>query len=160
MILEHRDSLSWPWYQRISFVLLKVTFPNLASYFHKCLRKRKYNKLKRILIDTFDRDFWNDQSVNKSIRVSCSEENYNVAQLDFIDYTKSFLNYTGPQLPMIMLISGTGSFNNPYHVDFNNDPYVKSILLLNKKQLKPKLPMYLENLDSLIRRLSFYNLTG
>lgn len=72
---------------------------------------------------------------------------------------------------MIILISGTGSFNNPYNIDYNDDPYIKSILFLNKKcnfliclilrlELKPKLPMFLENLASLLRRLSFYNLTG
>ena len=34
---------------------------------------------------------------------------------------------------MIILISGTGSFNNPYNLGYNDDPYIKSILLLNKK---------------------------
>eukprot|EP00347_Sterkiella_histriomuscorum_P024011 403332615 len=144
MILEHHDSLLWAKWQRVTFIVLKVLLPNIASQFHTLVRKRNYRKLQQILLQA----------------VYCSKGNYNLAHLDFIDYTKSFMDYTGPQLPMIILISGTGSFNNPYNLGYNDDPYIKSILLLNKKQLKPKLPMFLENLDSLLKRLSFYNLTG
>lgn len=67
------------------------------------------------------------------MRVYCSKGNFNLAHFDFIDYNKSFMDYTGPALPMIILISGSGSFGNPYHLDYNDDPYIKSILLLNKK---------------------------
>lgn len=63
----------------------------------------------------------------------CSKSNYNLAHVDFIDYSKSFMNYTGPKLPMIILISGTGTFNNPYHINYEDDPYIKSVMLLNKK---------------------------
>ena len=61
---------------------------------------------------------------------------------------------------MILLLSGSGSFNNPYHINYEHDPYVKSILFLNKQELRNKLPMYFENLDSLLERLSFYHFSG
>ena len=30
-------------------------------------------------------------------------------------------------------MSGTGKFNNPYNIDYEGDPLVKSIVMLNKK---------------------------
>ena len=61
---------------------------------------------------------------------------------------------------MTILVSGAGTYNNPYNIDYENDPYVKSIVMINKKQLKMRLPMFFENLDSLLNRLSFYKFTG
>jgi len=119
-----------------------------------------YFRLKRLLLQSFDKDFWEDHSINQSFRISCSTSNHTLARLDFIDFSKSFVDYQGPKLPLIILISGTGTYNNPYNLEYQNDPLVKSVLLLNKKELRNVLPLYFENLDALLRRMNFYHFTG
>ncbi|CDW79197.1 UNKNOWN [Stylonychia lemnae] len=160
VIQNNHNLLAWSKLQSMAFVVLKVLYPPFATIFHQQIRKTKYTKLRNLLLKTFDKDFWDDYSVNQSIRIQCSKSNYELAQIDFIDYSKQFDDYRGPKLPLIILLSGSGTFNSPYHLDYETDPLIKSIMMIDKKHLRNKLPMYLENLDTLLKRLSFYNLTG
>lgn len=62
------------------------------------------------------------------------------------------------KLPMDVLLAGAGTYNHPYHLDYQKDPYVKSIVLMNQSYLKKKLPPFLENFNSELGKLSFYKL--
>jgi hypothetical protein len=69
---------------------------------------------------------------------------------------------------MVVMISGLGTLHMPYNLDFQKDPYLKSLVYLNKKskillthvdlyiELKNKLPMFFANLNSLLLKLNFH----
>lgn len=59
---------------------------------------------------------------------------------------------------MSILLAGSGTFNNPYLVDFMNDSYAKSLVLIKYDFFKEKLPVFLENFNSQLDKLSFYKL--
>ena len=83
---------------------------------------------------------------------------YQLAYIDFIDYSKNSKNWLGMKLPMPILVSGSGTFNNPYSFDFIEDTYAKSIALIKFDFFKEKLPVFLENFNSQLNKLSFYKL--
>lgn len=53
-------------------------------------------------------------------------EDYALAYLDFLDLNKEKDSYAGPDLPLTLLFSGSGTFSNPYYLNIN-DPLVKSV---------------------------------
>ena len=57
---------------------------------------------------------------------------------------------------MPFLLSGSGTFNHPYQLDFIIDPLIKSIALIKFDFFKEKLPVFLENFNSQLNKLSFY----
>lgn len=59
---------------------------------------------------------------------------------------------------MPVLLAGAGTYNHPYKLDFVEDTYVKSLVLINYDFLKDKLPPFLENFNSQLAKLSFYKL--
>jgi hypothetical protein len=59
---------------------------------------------------------------------------------------------------MTIILSGSGTFNTPYHLEFKDDPYVKQIALINYDFMYDKLPPFLENFNSQLAKLSFYKL--
>ena len=59
---------------------------------------------------------------------------------------------------MPILLAGSGSANHPYRVDFVDDAYVKSLVLINYEFLKDKLTPFLENANSQLGKLSFHKL--
>ena len=71
---------------------------------------------------------------------------------------------------MTIVVGGSGTFSSPYRIDYERDPYIKSLLMINKEgknliclfciDLKSKLPGFLENMDSLFSRLCFYRFSG
>ena len=59
---------------------------------------------------------------------------------------------------MPILLAGNGTYNHPYKVDFVEDAYVKSLVMMNIPFLQDKLPPFLENFNSELGKLSFYKL--
>lgn len=59
---------------------------------------------------------------------------------------------------MPILLAGNGTFNNPYNVDFHEDVFAKSLVLLKFEFFREKLPIFLENFNSQLGKLSFYKL--
>ena len=59
-----------------------------------------------------------------------------------------------------MLLSGSGSHNNPYQLNFDEDPLAKSVVYFNAHTLSQHLPLFFRNLNTLLARLSFRNLTS
>ena len=59
---------------------------------------------------------------------------------------------------MPIILSGNGTFNHPYQFDFETDTFAKSIVLIHFEYLKDKLPVFLQNFNSQLSKLSFYKL--
>ena len=70
----------------------------------------------------------------KSLKFSCSSD-FSLAYIDFIDLKKERVNYSGPILPLIAYLSGTGTFYSPFALN-DEDPLVKSIALLGHARLR------------------------
>lgn len=100
------------------------------------------------MYNNFPPQFWGDKGDNKSIRFGCSQTDFQLAYIDFIDFKRTQKNWLGLKLPMPILLAGVGTFNNPFMLDFIDDPYVKSIVLLNFDYFKEKLPLFFENFNS------------
>ena len=77
-----------------------------------------------------------------------------------MDYEKSKKDYIGPQLPLTLMLAGSGTFNSPYYVNFEDDALAKSIVYFNQATLKDSLPLWFENLNTLLSKTSFYKLSG
>jgi hypothetical protein len=107
----------------------------------------------------FPPQFWSDKGDNKSMRLGCSSEDYNLAYIDFLDFSKNRENWLGVKLPMNILLAGAGTFNHPYKINYEEDSYAKSIVLIKYEFLKEKLPIFLENFNSQLGKLSFYKLS-
>lgn len=59
---------------------------------------------------------------------------------------------------MPILLAGSGTYNNPYKIDFIEDTYAKSLVLIKYDFFKEKLPIFLENFNSQLYKLSFFKL--
>ena len=59
---------------------------------------------------------------------------------------------------MPILLAGSGTYNNPYLLDFIDDTYAKSLVLIKYDFFKETLPIFLENFNSQLNKLSFYKL--
>jgi hypothetical protein len=49
---------------------------------------------------------------------------------------------------MSILLAGNGTYNHPYNLDFVNDPFAKSIVLIKYDFFKETFPVFLENFNS------------
>ena len=63
-------------------------------------------------------------------------------------------------MPITLLLAGRGTFNCPYYLNFENDSLAKSIVYFHKLTLKDQLPLFFENLNTLLGKLSFYKFIG
>lgn len=98
---------------------------------------------------------WEDHT-GKTVRFSCDSENCQLAYIDFLDFSKKQSDYSGPQLPLTLLLAGDGTMSTPYKINFTEDPLAKSIVFLDKAQLQSRLPPFFENLNTLLDKLSFF----
>lgn len=92
------------------------------------------------------------------MRLGCSKDDDCLAYIDFLDFSKSRDNWLGLKLPMPLLAAGAGTFNHPYKIDYINDTYAKSLVLIDQNFFADKLPVFLENFNSQLGKLSFYKL--
>jgi len=81
-----------------------------------------------------------------------------LAYIDFLDKSKSKIDFNGNKLPVTLMLSGCGTFNSPYSLEFENDPYAKALVYLNEETMKPDLPIFFNNMNTLLSKLSFYKL--
>jgi hypothetical protein len=154
---EYNSSLKYGFVEKLLFCIVKLVLPPLAKPAHYYLRKKKYTQLSQDLFRAFPPQFWGDKADNKSFRFSCSTD-YQLAYIDFIDYKRNARNWLGVKLPMPILLAGSGTYNNPYVFDFQNDTYAKSIALIKFDFFKDKLPYFLENFNSQLNKLSFFKM--
>jgi hypothetical protein len=135
---------------------MRVLFPPAANWLHKRYRYSHFNTLRDSLFDNFEKDFWTGE--NKTMRVSMGSDDCHLAYIDFLDKTKSKIDFNGNKLPVTLMLSGCGSFNSPYSLEFENDPYAKALVYLNEETMKPDLPIFFNNMNTLLSKLSFYKL--
>lgn len=76
-----------------------------------------------------------------------------------MDYERRKKDYIGPQLPLTLMLGGSGTFNSPYMVNFEDDALAKSVVYFNKDTLKESLPLWFENLNTLLSKTSFFKLS-
>ena len=73
--------------------------------------------------------------------------------IDFLDTRKTALAYEGPQFPLTCVLSGDGSYFNPFQLDFESDPMVKSV---GVKTMHIKVwKKFVQNLNSKLSSLQF-----
>ena len=77
-----------------------------------------------------------------------------------MDYERSKKDYIGPKLPLTLMLGGSGTFNSPYYVNFEDDALAKSIVYFNQATLKDSLPLWFENLNTLLSKTSFFKLSS
>jgi len=129
----------------------------LSKVIHDWTRKIHFNELRAELMSAFPENFWKDHGTNKTMRLGCSPDHM-TAFIDFLDFSQEKSNWRGLRVPRDILIAGAGTYNHPYNLDYLNDPYVKSIVLMNLKYLQDKLPAFMENFNSDLGKLCFYKL--
>ena len=118
---------------------------------------KKFKKL-RNEIETVQKSIWlnseerRTQLVTKTIKISSSRD-YTMAYMDFLDLDKDREFYNGPVLPLTFHLSGDGNFNSPFYIN-KRDWLVRSLSLLDRSE--NFIEMYLENLNSYLESLSFY----
>jgi len=157
---QREAQIQWGACQKFTYILMRILYPPVSLFYHYFVRRNNFKQLKTIFSNNFDDEFWDDNKDNKSMRISTSKEDFTLAYIDFLDFSKNQEVNQGPRFPLTVLISGSGTFNNPYYFNFEGDSLLKSLVLINKNYLQNKLPMYFENLNSYLKRLTFYNFTG
>ena len=146
--------LDWTESEKNVFYLMNIFFPPLASWLHNYIRNIHFKALEDSLYECFDKDFWDDRA-QKTLRVSATcHQGY----IDFLDKSKSKLDFNGNKLPINLMLSGCGTFNSPYYLNFENDPYAKALVYLNEDKMKKDLPLFFNNLNGLLSKLSFFKL--
>ena len=155
-----QGGMRWTGCKKAIYLFFRFFLPYFSNLYHNCVRKSNFAHLKAMMRYSYGEDFWHQSGDNKSFRVSTNKKDFTLGYLDFIDFSSNSDDYTGPEFPMTLLVSGNGTFNNPYYMNFENDPLAKSLVLINKSYLQNKLPMYFENLNSYLTRLTFYNFSG
>lgn len=130
----------------------------MSKTYHTFTREQKFTSLQTALYRTFRREFWVDNGNNKSLRLGCSKDDFMLAYIDFLDFRQTKKTWPGLKLPMPILLAGAGTYSHPFKIDYIEDSYVKSVVLINQTVLQEKLPPFLENFNSELAQLSFYKL--
>ena len=137
MINDKQGVVDWSGAQKDLYFAGRLLCPPIADLIHKCFRKRHFNKLQDEVYRTFSNDFWDmNGTQSKTLRVSTSPQDYQLAYIDFLDYEKDKSDFIGPKLPITLLLAGRGTFNSPYYLNFENDSLAKSIVYFHKLTLK------------------------
>lgn len=159
-IKSRQDILNWTSLQKDTYLVSRVLCPPLANLLHRCFRRKHFNQFQDQLYANFDSKFWDSEKKGRTMRLSSSTADNQLAYIDFMDYEQRKKDYIGPQLPLTLMLSGSGTFNSPYFCNFEDDALAKSIVYFHKATLKDSLPLWFENLNTLLSKTSFYKLTG
>lgn len=81
-----------------------------------------------------------------------------MAYIDFLDFSVSKENWEGLRLPQAILLAGNGTLNSPYMLEFFDDTFAKSVALMKLEFFRDKLPIFFENFNTALSKLSFYKL--
>jgi hypothetical protein len=146
--------LKWSCFDKFKYYVVWLLFPFFSASYQKSLRAKHFKNLSDRLHDTFDNEFWDNQSM-RSLRIT-ADPTYTSVFIDFIDLRKTQKDYKAPKLPMTLIVGGLGTFSSPYKINFENDILAKSLVLLKKDHLTPVLPCFFDSLNSLLNKLSFY----
>ena len=78
-----------------------------------------------------------------------------IGYIDLLDTRLTSDSFEGPKFPLTLVLSGAGKYNNPYMLDFMNDPIIKSVALkLQNQKLWKK---FVKNLNTKLSGISLYS---
>ena len=78
-----------------------------------------------------------------------------IGYIDLLDTRLTSDSFEGPKFPLTLVLSGAGKYNNPYMLDFMNDPIIKSVALkLQNQKLWKK---FVKNLNTKLSAISLYS---
>ena len=103
----------------------------MADLVHRAIRRKHYRDLSRCFYHSFDEQHWEDRT-GKTIRFTCDQNSSKLAYIDFLNFGLKKSAYSGPQLPLTLLLSGNGTMSTPYNFNFTQDSLAKSIFYLDK----------------------------
>jgi hypothetical protein len=75
--------------------------------------------MKKAFISEADKiDFWRsyEDQINIELRFT-STDDYTLSYVDFLDTKRTRDAFDRPPLPMTIIVSGTGSFSKPFHIN-------------------------------------------
>lgn len=150
--------LEYDWIEMFIINLTRVFLRPFIRDIECIFRKEKFTRMQTALFRHFPPQFWSNRGDNKTIRLDCCKDDYKLAYFDFVDFSKSQENWQGFKLPMEVMCAGVGTFNHPFRVNYQDDPYLKQIVFLKFDFLKDKLPVFLDNFNTQISKLSFFKL--
>ena len=157
-VKSRQDTLIWNELEKDLYLTSRFLCPCFANMIHRCFRRSHFNKLREEVHSCFGNDFWDSSYPGRTLRLSSSTNDNQLAYFDFMDYEKRKKDYIGPQLPLTLMLGGSGTFNSPYFINFEEDALAKSIVYFNKDTLKESLPLWFENLNTLLSKTSFFKL--
>jgi hypothetical protein len=136
--------------------VVKWTLRPVYSLLFSKLQERKLTLLKTKLFRFYPPQFWRNKGSNRSMRLSTPVNDLTTAYIDFIDFSKSHKeDYMGVKLPLEVLCAGDGSYERPFYLDFVADPLLMQLVFIKFSYFKDKLPIFLENFNSQLQKLSF-----
>lgn len=115
----------------------------------------------------FRQDFWrnmDEQIVNKyertkTVKLTFSKDHC-LGYIDFLDLTRERDDYTGPELPLTFMWSGTGSYLYPYNINIY-DPLLRSVVkLFHDTSTQEQISKFYKNLNMLANRISFHDFSN
>ena len=148
----------WKKIERLGYYFLMFAFPPALPVFVRYIRKKKFKRLRDQINMTTQTSIWLNSEehrsdlVNKAIKISASND-YTMGHIDFLDLNNDREFYNGPVLPLTFHLSGDGYFNSPFKINYK-DCLVRSLSLLDRTE--QFLDIYIENLNSYLESLSFY----
>mmetsp|Transcript_4035 Transcript_4035/g.6815 ORF Transcript_4035/g.6815 Transcript_4035/m.6815 type:complete len:761 (+) Transcript_4035:2773-5055(+) len=155
---DYNEKLKYGTMDRFVVYFARYCLRPFSKQLEMYVRMDNFGRLQQALYRHFPPQFWGDKGNNLSLRLGCSRNDYALAYLDFIDFGRNQKTWKGVQLPSSFLCSGKGTFNHPYAVEYASDPLVKSLVLIKYDYLKDKLPVFFENFNSQLSKLSFQKL--
>jgi len=152
------NCVMWNKTERLINFILGLLFPPFLPVYIYSIRRKKFKKLRAEITD-IQKGIWlnnNEQRrrnfVAKTIKLSASKD-YTMVYMDFLDLEKDREYYNGPTLPLTFHLGGDGYFNSPFNLSYR-DCLVRSLSLLDRTE--NFIEVYIENLNSHLRSLSFF----
>ena len=105
-------------------VFLAILFPPFGYMYYNCCKYIVTKRLRARFVLALTQDIWNsldeqiatDYERTKTIKLTYSSDNW-LAYVDFLDLSRDRDSYTGPELPLSFMWSGTGSYLYPYNIN-------------------------------------------
>lgn len=95
-IKSRQDILNWTSLQKDTYLVSRVLCPPIANLLHRCFRRKHFNQFQDQLYANFDSKFWDSENKGRTMRLSSSTADNQLAYIDFMDYEQRKKDYIGP----------------------------------------------------------------
>ena len=106
--------LKFHFFENLIYYSLSIVYMPVARHAFNYFRMRKFDLLRRGIYDLYPPQFFGDQGSNKTIRFDCCKDDYQLAYIDFLDFSRKEENWPGVKLPTNILLAGSGTFDHPF----------------------------------------------